>query len=79
MEKLYFNQNCGRLIFLVAKAFLLYAVLTTHFLFTMAIFLGKVYLGQREQDVFDVQNVDQHLKDIAAAIREQDGRSPKDS
>jgi len=39
----------------------------------MAIFLGKVYLHQREQDVLDIQNVDQHLKDIAAAIRERDG------
>jgi len=40
---------------------------------TMAIFLGKVYLGQREQDTVDMQNVDQHLKDIAAAIKERDG------
>ncbi len=33
MIKLYSNQNYGRLIFLLAKAFLLYAVLTTHFLY----------------------------------------------
>ena len=39
----------------------------------MAIFLGKVYLHQREQDVVDIQNVDQHLRDIAKAIREKDG------
>jgi hypothetical protein len=39
----------------------------------MAIFLGKVYLGQREQDVLDVQNADQRLKDIAEAIKSRDG------
>jgi glucosamine 6-phosphate synthetase-like amidotransferase/phosphosugar isomerase protein len=41
--------------------------------YSMAMFLGKVYLGQREQETVDMQNLDQHLKDIATAMKERDG------
>ena len=39
----------------------------------MAMFLGKVYLHQREQDTVDHQNMDEYFKEIARAIRDTDG------
>ena len=38
----------------------------------MAMFLGKVYLGQKEQEAPN-QNMDEYFKEIARAIRDTDG------